>query len=324
MPSARLEHELDKVPGLPDSRLRIAADVFWPESLRPDPAVLFCFPGGGVHRAYFDMRPGGDVSFSLADAMTAQGHIVISVDHLGVGASSRPHDGFALTADVLAAANAQAVSGLAARLRDGTAAPSLAALSAFTPIGLGHSMGAMLVTLQHVAAPFFAGLALLCFATRGLPQYMTDAERENLVRPNLGRDAYPRLAATRFGGDPYPPVARGRAGSAASDAVAEVQAGVLATAAFQSMMPGSIAPEAAALRTKLFLAAGDRDMTGPPHEIPASFPACTDIRLLVVENSGHHPFVSVNRAVLFHRLAAWATELRDESHATTQAAAWKN
>ena len=320
MNSARVDVDLGAVPGLPDTGLRIAADIFWPASLRIAPAVLFCFPGGGVQRRYFDMRPGGDDGFSFARALTAQGHVVVTIDHLGVGESSRPADGFALTADVLAAANAVAVASISGLLRAGKAAPGLRALQDFTPIGVGHSMGAMLVTLQQIASPACAGLALLCFATRGLPQYMADVERENLTRPNMGRDAYPALAATRFGGDPYPPVARGRAGSAASDAVAEVQAGVLATAAFQSMMPGSIAPEAAALRTRLFLAAGDRDMTGPPHEIPASFPGCTDIRLVVIENSGHHPFVSPNRDVLFHRLGAWAAELRDE----TGAASWRN
>ncbi len=63
----------------------------------------------------------------------------------------------------------------------------------------------------------------------------------------------------------------------------------------------------------LFMAAGDRDMTGPPHLLPAAAVACPDLTLHVVSGSGHHVFVSPGAPRLYQRLADWLATHPEES-----------
>ena len=71
--------------------LSVAADIFLPVDVPAAPVALFCLPGGGMNRAYFNLRGAG--GFSFAAHLAARGFIVVTLDHLGVGDSSRPQDG---------------------------------------------------------------------------------------------------------------------------------------------------------------------------------------------------------------------------------------
>ena len=62
-------------------------------------AVLFCFPGGGMSRRYFDLAAPG---YSFAEYACERGFTVITVDHPGVGDSDAPDDGWTLTPEVVA------------------------------------------------------------------------------------------------------------------------------------------------------------------------------------------------------------------------------
>ena len=281
----------------------IGLDFLAPPAFTRTPLpVLFCFGGGGVTRDYFDMQ--GGAAFSFGRAMAARGMLVISIDHPGVGGSFVPRNGFESTADTIARAEAALVGLLLERLAEGTLHPALPLIDEITPIGVGHSMGAMLVALQQTITPQYAALALLCFATRGLPEVLTDAEKAAAAMPDGGRSAYVKLAKARFGG-PFVAVVPPRAGSASTEAVGAVQAPMPTVTAMQSMLPGNIAAEAATLAGPLFLVAGDRDITGSPHKTPAAFRACHDITLLVVPDAGHHVFVAAAAPALYARFAQW-------------------
>jgi pimeloyl-ACP methyl ester carboxylesterase len=294
----RVETEIMGAPGW------VAADVFAPEAdVAIKPAVLFCFPGGGVTRDYYDIQ--GDSRNSFARALTGLGFVCATFDHPGCGGSSVPADGFALDAASVAAAGAAAVRYVAARLRDGLLDASLPALGAFAHIGVGHSMGAMIVCVQQAALPLYHAAALLCFTTRGLPEALNEEEQAAAGQPSRTSADYARLARARFG-VPFPTIASPRSESATAVALAGVQGALTATCALQSMLPGNIAQEAGSITIPLFLAAGDRDLTGPPHAIPASFTACNDLRLVVVQGAGHHPFVTAGAPHLFKTLAGWA------------------
>ncbi len=95
--------------------------------------ILCCFPGGGMSSRYFQLD-GFDMAGQLAEAIA-----LLLVDHPGVGGSDVPDDGWALTPEVVADADVAAVerSFAALSLRDVRA------------IGLGHSMGSMLVAYQQ-------------------------------------------------------------------------------------------------------------------------------------------------------------------------------
>lgn len=333
MPQA-IHLKLDTGIELPDepSALRVGASVWLPAQPAQAIALLVCLPGGNMNRRYYDLHPpiesgGGDLppgegddSFSFAAQMTKRGFIVAALDHLGLGDSSKPADGWALTAEMLTQANAKATADLLTRLREGRLVEGLAALPALRSIGVGHSMGAMLTILQQHASRQHAAIVLLGFSTRGLPEYappgLKDAADPVAVRPQLVE------YARRMFGKPYPVIhSSGGSGNNAElfgskkadpRGVAALKAAtdcVLPVSAMMSMVPGNVAPEAATLDVPLFLGLGERDMVGPTHQVPAAFPNCRDIVLHILPEAGHSHFLFPARTALFDRLAVWGRGL---------------
>ncbi len=313
--SQRFELRLDTGVALAgEAPLQVAASVWLPAAPQQARALLICLPGGNMNRRYFDLRPDdGDATFSFAAQMTARGFAVAAFDHLGLGDSSKPDDGWRLTPEVLTQANAAASAALQMRLRAGLGEgiPSLALPS----IGVGHSMGAMLTVLQQHAARTHAAIALLGFSTRGLPEYLPPALKDTAdpvaVRPQLVD-----LARKMFG-QPYPVIHRGGGnntelfGSRAADprGVAALKPAtdcVLPVPAMMSMIPGNVAPEAAALDVPVFLGIGERDMVGAPHVVPAAFGGSRDVTLYLLAQAGHSHFLFPARTALYDRLASWA------------------
>ncbi|MFA5941034.1 MAG: alpha/beta fold hydrolase [Sinimarinibacterium sp.] len=302
-----------------EATVQVAATVWLPDDPTQARALLVCLPGGNMNRHYFDLSPGdGDDTFSFAAQMTARGFIVTALDHLGLGDSTKPQDGWQLTPDVLIRANAAATRHLQSRLHAGRLAPGVPALPTLPSIGVGHSMGAMLTILQQHAEPVHAAIVLLGFSTRGLPEYLPPALRAATdplsVRPQLLEHA------RRMFGQPYPVIhGEGRSngnnaelfGSRKADprgvaALKRATDCVLPVPAVMSMIPGNVAPEAAALDVPVFLGIGERDMVGPPHQVPAAFTASRDITLYLLAETGHSHFLFPARTALFDRLSAWA------------------
>jgi pimeloyl-ACP methyl ester carboxylesterase len=205
---------------------------------------------------------------------------------------------------------AQAACQVAARLRAGNLHNDLPAIPDFAMIGLGHSMGGMLVTMQQAAFRPYEALALLGFSTRGLPEVLTPAEQE--AAKNAVRDDayYIKLARDRFGGVALADIPARREGSAALKAAS---APLLTVAAMQSMLPGNVAAEAAAIDVPMFLAVGDKDITGRSDAIAPRFSAAPDVQLLVMEHAGHHPFIAPSAGVLYAALASWAASAGAQS-----------
>jgi pimeloyl-ACP methyl ester carboxylesterase len=307
-PAARLIEVGELLPG--EGTLTVAADVFVPSRMRSLPVALFCLPGGALTRQYFDLRAEGD--FSFAAYMASRGFIVVTLDPLGVGDSSRPRAGFELTPQLLAQATSIAVEVLRKELRGGRLTGQ--SLPGLQTIGVGHSMGAMLTVLQQADDGGHAALVLLGFSAQGLPAALSPEERSFAADPAGARANLVRLARLRDN-DPYPEIARSAqskelfAGANADrrgvEALQYARARLLLSAGLFSMIPGSTAPECAQIDTPLLLAVGDRDIAGPPHEIPANFPASGDLTLLVLQATGHCHFLFDSRHRLFERVVSW-------------------
>jgi len=288
--------------------LQIAATLFEPPTGSDAPILLVCLPGGGMNRGYFDlMAEGGDTSFSFARQMSARGFHVLTMDHLGIGDSTRPVDGYALDAPLLAQANAEAL--------DQVLEPLRLRMPQLRSVGVGHSMGAMLTLLQQSQYRPHAAIALLGFSTRGLPDYTPPAQAELARDPEQLRQQLPALARRVFR-EPYPkvqrdPQAKGIFGGSGADprGIAALKAAsdepLLPLPAYHSMLPGNVASDAAKIDVPVFLAVGDRDMAGPPQQIPAAFTASADIELQVLPETGHAHFLFAARHQLFDRLAVW-------------------
>jgi pimeloyl-ACP methyl ester carboxylesterase len=303
-----------------EAALQIAASVYLPEPLNTSPRLaLVCLAGGNMNRRYYDLRVEGDPSFSFAAQMTARGFVVITIDHLGLGQSTRPADGYALTADLIAAANAHATAEILLRLREGRLAQDVKALPNLLSLGVGHSMGAMLTVLQQAQSHPHAGIALLGFSTRGLPEYVPEDVRVLAATdvPVL-RARLPELARRMFG-EPYPRIRSGGGGSdnaalygsAGADprGVAALKAAtdcLLPVPAFLSMVPGNVAPEAARIDVPVLLLLGEHDMAGPPTQAPRAFGSSPDVRLEVLPGTGHSHFLFASRIALYDAVERWA------------------
>ncbi len=300
-----------------EAALGLRASLFWPTQT-PPVGLFFCVPGGAMNRHYFDLRAGADDSFSFAAQMAVRGHLCVLLDSLGIGDSSRPQDSYAITTARLAQAQTEALKEILERLRTGRVTGCPVADASLPLVGLGHSMGGMLIVAQQAATRPFDGLALLGFCTRGLTDFLPPQARGLLHDREALLARLPELALEYFGSH-YPPMPRGgsspglfggrHAQAAGIQALARAEDCLLPVPAFQSMLPGNVAPQAESIKAPMFLAAGDRDMVGKPDEIPGNFPNCKDIVLHVLPRTGHAHFLFPSRLGLFDRLDRWARAL---------------
>ncbi len=278
-------------------------------------AALVCLAGGNMNRRYFDLQADGDSSFSFAHALTQQGFVVVSIDHLGLGDSSKPKDSYAITADLLTRANAHVTAEVLARFREGRLQAGVAAMPALKGIGVGHSMGAMMTVLQQAHAKQHVAIAPLGFSTRGLPEYMPPAvaklpqqeQRAQLVTlaKKMFVENYPVIRSAGAGANAefYGSASADRRGVAALKAATDC---LLPVPAYLSMLPNNVGPEAAQIDAPVFLGLGEKDMAGPTHQIPAGFPRSRDVTLYVQPDAGHSHFLFPTRLDLFRRLGDWA------------------
>lgn len=302
-----------------EGALEIAVEVFAPEN--PRPVALICLPGGAMTRRYFDLMPpdapAGD-SFNFARQMAARGYISVLIDHLGVGESSRPADGYALSAEVVAQANAAATSEALRKLCNGSAINGLRPISRIESIGVGHSMGAMLTVIQQAQYGQHSGIAVLGFSTRGLPEYLSAEARALAVDPAALRRELPRLAKEMFG-EPYPKIGRSSDGSqlyaglhaeeAGIQAIKAARERLLPVPAFHSMLPGNVAGEAARITVPVFVGLGELDIAGPPLEAPKAFTASPAVSFHLMPATGHSHFLFAARGGLFDALAVFARQV---------------
>jgi pimeloyl-ACP methyl ester carboxylesterase len=297
-----------------EDRLEMAVDIHFPKQLLEPAVMLVCLPGGGINRQFFDLQPPEfphDTSFSFARYMTARGFIVALVDHLGIGDSSRPQDGYALSSDLLAQA-ADHVHGVIraqvqAHYGDGFAHPC--------SIGVGHSMGAMITVLQQAQHHSYQAIVLLGFSTRGLPEYVPEPLHE-LARNPVALRAQLATHARQMFKEPYPrlqPSAESREMFAGDRADARGVAAlklvgdepVLPVPGFHSILPGNVASEAASIEVPVFVGVGDLDMVGPPGEVAHAFQRSRVVASHVMPNTGHCHFLFASRFILFETIAAW-------------------
>lgn len=291
----RAQRELHRVP-VPGLGAVSVLAVTDPTALPDRPVVVCCFPGGGMNHRYFAL--GG--RYDMAEHLAAAGIVVLAFDHPGVGDSDAPDDPWTLTPELVADLDAAAVR---------------AALDRFVPaepgavVGMGHSMGAMLVVYQQARHRLYDGVALLGYSGRGLPEVLTPDEL-------AGAAPIAQLARRRFG-VPLPVGETAHSellvGPAlapdAAGALDRARAAMLTCCGLTSMIPGSHADQIASLDVPVFLGVAEHDITGPPHDIPRHFTGARDVTLHVLPGAFHNAAVAPRRAEQWDRLADWLRAL---------------
>jgi alpha-beta hydrolase superfamily lysophospholipase len=287
-----------------------AADA--PAWLADPPAVLFCFPGGGMSRRYFDLAAPG---YSFAEYACERGFVTVLADHPGVGDSDVPDDGWTLTPETVARVNAAAAGQMLAALKAGGVA-GLPPLRPAAVIGVAHSAGALVLIHHQARRRQFDGVILLGWCGCGLPEYLDDSER---ALTSLPGPLTPRLVegAKRRFGDPLHTLPRGGSQmlvansmpAGAHQALADTRSPLLAVVGYASLIPGSVRPAAAIVDVPVFIGVGEHDIATGHHAIPAEFPASRDVTLFVLAGAGHNHNVEPGREDLWARVTDWAGDL---------------
>ena len=289
----------------------VAVDVFARAVSATDtaasPVVLFCFPGGGITRGYWHIEaPASLGNYSFAEHMTTRGFVVVAVDHLGVGGSSRVDNPTEYTSEVVADVDAFVVDHITARLRDGSALPGLAPIPHARRLAVGHSMGAIFSVWQQARHRPFDALALLGWGASGLRieelAEFTAASKRNRAAWSTD-DSAPGGTATSdllLAGMTVP-----------LELYPLLEACGTAFVPLDGMERLSRGSEIlAAVDVPVFIGVGDRDiMQGDPREIPSALPSSDDITLYVLRDAGHNQNVAPNREQLWDRIAAWVDGL---------------
>jgi pimeloyl-ACP methyl ester carboxylesterase len=275
------------------------------EPAAPNGQVLFCLPGGGMSRRYFDLANG----FSMAEHLAARGFTVVGIDHPGVGDSPAPDDPWTLTPAVVADRDAAAVAELRTRY------PGRA-------IGVGHSMGSMLTIVAQARHRCYDAVALLGWAygdgyrQTELASYLSPQEAA-IVGDSAAIEAQVVVLAKRRFGRPRPVGSTSTSEfllggiipeDGALEAIAACRTGLLAVCGLASMLKG-IGDEVAGIDVPVFAAVGEHDITINVRATAPSLQSCPDISLFVLPGAGHNHNIAPNRTVLWDRLAGWADSL---------------
>lgn len=297
-----------------DGELTIAALVCLPdpEQLPERPVVVFCWPGGGYSRGYYDIqRPGLD-SYSQAEHHARRGLIVVACDHLGVGDSSEP-DRTQVSYENIAAINRATVDKVRELLAAGDLDDDLRPVVDPILIGIGQSYGGMLLVVQQARQRTFDGIAMLGYTAIGLatprppaagtsrtggavppPEKMTP--RDVMTYFFHWEDVPSEIIAEDMKGEhptrtqPLPMWASDRRPGGRHTSAAE---------------PGVIAHWANVVECPVFIGLGQRDVSPDPWAEPAQFRRSKDVTLYVAPRMGHMHNFAGTRVALWDRLGAW-------------------
>jgi pimeloyl-ACP methyl ester carboxylesterase len=297
---------------------------------RPPPpgspvVVACCLAGGTCSTRYFDLEVEGLAGYSMAAHLARHGFVTIALDHLGIGESDRVDDVFRLTPPIVSAANDLAHREVLATLARGTL-PLDGWSDQISPIviGLGHSMGGMLATVQQARHRTFDAVVVLGHGGDGLPEVLTPDEAavtgdlDDIVGSieALARQRFARPSSERRGLVPGSFLAAD-VPDAVRTAFVNQQTSLLFSCGLTSMIPGATDVEKAAITVPLFLGFGEYDLTTDFAGSVAHYRSARDITLFVVPGSAHCHNQAGNRALLWDRIASWANALTATDAAAT-------
>lgn len=283
-----------------------------PATLPPRPLVVFCLAGGGCSTGYFDLQVTGLDGYSMAEAFVRRGAVVVAVDHPGIGASDDVPDLFALTPSRVAACQAHAMREVLDALSAGAFGPRPADRPFV--VGLGHSMGGLLVTVQQAHHRSFDALVLAGTSGLGLPEVLTHDELA-VTGPDLRsvEDRVCELARLRFATDSVVPRKQPAHGTFFADdvpaavrrAFADQAVALLPTCGLSSMIPDTTHAERADIDVATFVAFGDEDLVVDFGASLAQYRSVTDAALYVLAGSGHCHNQASGRQILWDRVLSW-------------------
>ncbi len=302
------------------------------------PVVCFAKPGAGYSRGYFtEALPGpapGAAAGAQADWHAARGWIMVAVDHLGVGESSQ-HDAERLAYTPVAAAAQAAETEVRQKLAAGTLIDGLPPVEDPVTVGIGQSMGGALTIVQQGRFHCYDGIGVLGYSPlRTHPP--TEPGTPRLGLPWVPRDTAPSegVFTNGFALALSLESAGQRTGSMAwgfhyDDVEPEVvrrdmddypfrggnlpvwgSATVPFTVALWSVTPGGALAEAAAVRTPVLVALGERDVLVDPRGETRAYESSPSVDFFVCPRMAHMHNFAGTRELFWQRIQTWADWVR--------------
>jgi pimeloyl-ACP methyl ester carboxylesterase len=295
--------------------------VYAPAAIDPGspPNVVFCLAGGRCTASYFDLEVRGHDGYSMAQYLAGRGLVVVAFDYLGLGASSPLDDVCVVTPRVAAATHDVAVHDIADRLRSGALVDGLPAFEPAALIGLGHSLGGMVIAVEQAEYATFDAIVILGHSGDGTWEALTDDERLLINVPREEREeAMVELARVRARGLPPETARRAAPGSffnvdvprAVKGAFGAQSTELLYSCALSTMVPGHTDAEKAAVSVPVFLAFGDHDLTDDYDGNAGRYTSSPSVTLFVLRDSAHCHNQATTRETLWGRIADWILDGR--------------
>ncbi len=286
----------------------ISGWLFLPPDRRESqpPALVVCVPGGSYTKAYYHQVVPGRSDYSFATWLANKGLIVLALDHLGAGDSSRPADGGEVTVELMAAAHHAAVLSVKDQLSHGTLTSLLGPLQLPFIVGIGHSLGGCVTLVQEATHKTYGAIGILGFPCQRNPDvydYDCHCWIAHAEQPSSNGYAIPSRSAFRpfFH---YPDVPEDVL--AIDDATITVVPDGVHSLAF----PGGAAAYAAEIDVPVFLGWGEIDAS-PAHGEPAFYKRSHDVTLFLLPGSGHCHNSASTRHLLWDRLSGWIKTLEN-------------
>lgn len=319
-------------------RVEVALTVHLPDpAIIPDPPVVcFAKPGGGYSKGYFTESLPGPAAGAQAAWHADRGWVFVSVDHLGVGASTVISDPERLDYTTVAAASQAAEQETLARLVKGSLVDGFPALQDPILLGIGQSMGGCMTVIQQGRYHCYDGIGVLGYSAVHTTVPLGPGHR--LLMPWVPRDSRPSsgvvvMAPDAVGAYAAPPPAEGAStgpmmgwGFHYDDVDASIvqqdldqfpvrngqvppwgSATLPESVASWCMSPGAIGPEAAAVTVPVLVAMGERDVIADPKGEPRAYQSATSVDLYICPRMGHMHNFAGTRELFWRRIETWAS-----------------
>jgi pimeloyl-ACP methyl ester carboxylesterase len=228
--------------------------------------------------------------------------MVLLLDHLGVGESSRLSDQKQATRQVCALAAHTACEQFFRSLADGTIDASLAPIADVVRIGGGHSMGGMQTILQQANHGTFDAIMVIGYTAEGV---------------HITLNGRKFAAASVIPPEPPDYTMSDRTAMHGAFHWSDVPADVIAyddtlaveTSAnigIDSIRTRVIADEPGRIDVPVYICLGENDVSPDYHAEPSSYRSSRDVTLHILPRSGHCQTFASTRYAMWDRINHWS------------------